>query len=70
MPNMFYCQFQNTLKDLQQCSEVILLNSPLAEDEALAKKKLIKLCLEIASKQYPTLASSEDNPMNYNSIKS
>ena len=70
MPNMFYCQFENTLKDLQQCAGVLLVNSPLSEEETLAKNKLIKLCLEIASKQYPTLASSEDNPLNYNSIKS
>jgi hypothetical protein len=47
MANMDYCKFENTLKDLQLCYEDID-NDDLNEYEAPARKKLIKLCCDIA----------------------
>jgi hypothetical protein len=42
---MSYCRFQNTLKDLRDCYDNW---DDLSEEEENAKKKLIKLCVDIA----------------------
>lgn len=47
MSNMSYCRFENTLRDLEDCSEH-LDDTDLNEYEARARKKLIELCREIA----------------------
>ena len=47
MSNMSYCRFQNTLPDLRDCYEHIF-DSDLSQDEERARKRLIKLCKEIA----------------------
>lgn len=66
MTNMSYCRFENTLRDLRDCSEHLYeTKEELGEYEWAAKLKLIKLCLEIVSEVYPDLADSEDNPLNY-----
>lgn len=47
MGNMEYCRFRNTLKDLRDCKQY--LNDDLnSEEEIIARKKLICLCVEIA----------------------
>ena len=43
--NMSYCKFQNTLQALRDCS--YSMDEELSEEEAMAKKQLIKLCQEI-----------------------
>ncbi len=44
--NMGYCRFENTLADLRACLEHI--DDDLGPDEADARKRLIKLCCDIA----------------------
>lgn len=48
MSNMSYCRFQNTVIDLEDCAANIdeTLES---EDEKRARKRLIKLCKQIAA---------------------
>ena len=66
MANMSYCRFENTLRDLKDCSEHLYeTKEELGDYEWAAKLKLIKLCLEIVSEVYPELGESEDNPLNY-----
>lgn len=48
MGNMSYCRFENTLKDLQECEEH-LDDDDLSESEHKYRKRLIKLCMSIAS---------------------
>ena len=50
MPNMSYCKFQNTLPDLRDCFDS--MDDELSPEEDRARRKLIKLCHEIAG-QYP-----------------
>ena len=47
MSNMSYCRFENTLRDLQDCSEHMdsALNSATEEQ---ARANIIELCVEIA----------------------
>lgn len=47
MANMSYCRFQNTLPDLKDCYDYID-DDDLSEEEKRARKKLIKICREIA----------------------
>ncbi|KKN06893.1 hypothetical protein LCGC14_1072700 [marine sediment metagenome] len=46
MSNMGYCRFQNTLSDLRDCYDSMDDND-LSEEEAKARKRLVKLCQEI-----------------------
>jgi len=46
MANMSYCRFQNTLHDLRDCHDN-LDDRDLSEEEAQARKRLIKECREI-----------------------
>lgn len=48
MANRSYCRFENTLEDLKGCAEHIL-DDDLSEEEAAARKRLIKTCREIAA---------------------
>ena len=49
MGNMAYCKFENTYNDLQDCYEIIAnSNEPLSSSEEEYKKKLIKLCKDVA----------------------
>jgi len=45
---MSYCRFQNTLNDLEDCLEALSYDEKLSEEEERAKKRLIKLCEDIA----------------------
>ena len=47
-PNMDYCKFENTLAALKQCHESFDEIEDLNEYEIPARKKLIKLCCDIA----------------------
>lgn len=48
MSNMGYCRFQNTLGDLRDCYNHIEDVEDLSEEEAKARKRIVKLCLTIA----------------------
>lgn len=43
MSNMSYCRFQNTLEDLQDCSNYITDDS-LSREEERARENLVDLC--------------------------
>lgn len=45
MPNMSYCRFENTARDLADCLEHIGDN--LSESEHKSRQKLVELCEEI-----------------------
>lgn len=49
MSNMSYCRFQNTLLDLRDCAANLGCDpkKPLSEDEAHARRRLIRTCGEI-----------------------
>ena len=47
MPNMSYCRFQNTVKDLEDCFNNMDQENSMSESELDARKKLIHLCAEI-----------------------
>ena len=47
MSNMSYCRFENTLNDLRDCYDA--MGDELESDtEIRARKKLIKICCDIA----------------------
>jgi len=48
MGNMSYCRFENTVRDLQDCYDNFDLNESASEHEQRARKRMIKLCVEIA----------------------
>ena len=50
MPNMSYCRFENTLIDLRDCYDHMddVDHQELSETEEKARKRMIKLCCEIA----------------------
>ena len=48
MPNMSYCRFRNTLKDLQDCQNALFDNDVLSPEEGKAAHELIAMCREIA----------------------
>ena len=49
MANMSYCRFENTVNALQDCYEHLADDdSELNEYELAAKKRLIRLCIDIA----------------------
>jgi hypothetical protein len=48
MGNMGYCRFQNTASDLRDCQDYIF-DDDLSPDEDRARKRLIKICKEIAA---------------------
>lgn len=48
MANMSYCRFQNTFLDLRDCYE-FFDDTKLSPEETRARRRLIKLCKEIAA---------------------
>ncbi len=49
MSNMSYCRFRNTVMDLEDCEENLWEGlDDMSEDEARARKQLIKICRQIA----------------------
>lgn len=49
MSNMGYCRFQNTLPDLRDCADYLDPDEELSEEESRARKRLVKLCIQIAT---------------------
>ncbi len=49
MANMSYCRFQNTLRDLRDCWDALDDVDDLSDEERVARRKLIRLCAEIAN---------------------
>jgi len=61
MSNMDYCRFQNTLGDLRDCLAALEDNDDLSEEEARARKALVKVCAEIAEQaDFMGLLDEED----------
>lgn len=58
MGNMSYCRFQNTLNDLRDCRDALMemgdYEKELAEDEARAAKRLLRICRELADDFEPS----------------
>ena len=58
MGNMSYCRFQNTLNDLRDCRDALMemgdYENELAEDEAHAAKRLLRICRELADDFEPS----------------
>lgn len=52
MPNMSYCRFQNTARDLADCIDALddnaLFDKDTSEEEKRAAKRLIRMCNEIS----------------------
>lgn len=46
MSNMSYCRFRNTVPDLKDCYDN--MDEEMSEEEAKARKRLIRLCVLIA----------------------
>jgi len=46
--NMSYCRFENTLKDLKDCY-YNMDSDDLSQSEFFARKRMIELCIAIAS---------------------
>ena len=49
MGNMSYCRFQNTHHDLDDCYENMDDTKDLSDDEATARRLLIRMCVNIAA---------------------
>lgn len=49
MANMSYCRFRNTLADLRECQGHLGDEVGDDEEEERARKRLIQLCIKIAS---------------------
>lgn len=45
MPNMSYCRFENTARDLADCADNIA--DPLSESEHEARKRLLRQCVRV-----------------------
>lgn len=71
MANMSYCRFRNTLKDLRDCEEAMNHgeDSDLDKEEERAKKRLIRLCVEIARDFGPTKVSNALFAMSSDELK-
>lgn len=46
--NMSYCRFRNTLQELQHCADALEEGDELSHEEAVAARRLIRLCEDIA----------------------
>lgn len=57
MGNMAYCRFQNTLADLNECTDFI--EDTASPEEEKAKLKLIRLCKSIAE-EFGFMLEDED----------
>ena len=57
MANMSYCRFENTFRDLEDCS--INLNNVSSESEKRYREKLVELCKEIIE-EYEFVKLNED----------
>ena len=46
MPNMAYCRFENTLRDLHDCAEHVF-DKDLSDREEDARRRLLRVCVEL-----------------------
>lgn len=73
MSNMSYCRFQNTLADLSDCEQAMndgeAEDAELDEHELKAKKRLIRLCIEIAKDYGPSRVSNALFALNEKDLK-
>lgn len=58
MPNMSYCRFQNTVRDLADCEEH--LDDTLTGDEKDARDRLIRICKRIAEQAEADYQNSDE----------
>ena len=47
MPNMSYCRFRNTLRDLRDCQQHMDESLEDDDDERSARSRLVAVCKEI-----------------------
>ena len=64
MANMSYCQFENTLLDLQSCQAALQEHDKLSERERDAKEQLLNLCREMVE-QFGEEDQSLDGMVGY-----
>lgn len=50
---MSYCRFENTYLDLVDCEQALCSGDDLSETEDEYRKKLVRLCIEIAKEHGP-----------------
>ena len=55
MANMSYCQFENTVSDLEDCWDNFDVET--SREENRARQRLIKLCHEIARNYNPSYSN-------------
>ena len=60
MPNMSYCQFENTYRDLLDCLSA--MNNKLSESESLYKERLVDVCKEIIDEYELNKMSDDEGP--------
>ena len=58
MPNMSYCRFENTYRDLMDCYHNI--NEDLSKSEHKYREGLIKLCQDILDEYDPNFFTEEE----------
>ena len=59
MPNMSYCRFENTYRDLVDCLENI--NEPLSKREHGYRERLVEICQGIIDDYDAELVIDEDD---------
>lgn len=60
MPNMSYCRFENTYRDLRDCYEN--MEGKLSDSETSYRERLIELCAEILTECCDGYGLNEVNP--------
>ena len=59
MPNMSYCRFQNTVRDLDDCLEN--LHNDLSLEEHIARQEIIALAKQIVAQSEDWMDESHPN---------
>lgn len=62
--NMSYCRMENTLGALQECYDN-MDDREMSDDELVARKRLVQLCMEIAN-NYEEIA---DEPIDFEAAR-
>lgn len=58
MPNMSYCRFENTYRDLMDC--YYNMNGKLSESETKYREELLNLCQQMLDEYDPTYEEDEE----------
>ena len=64
MSNMPYCRFRNTLEDLRDCNDYLDTDEELSVEEERARRRLVKLCTQIAANYGEDYEEQADFPAN------